>query len=264
VRLPHLIVLACLALAGCDRSPAFDTSSLPAYRKSLAEVMANLSAADQRRLELALMMLAVGNDANINVLALANPQSIASLPSFDGVANPLIYLDRLRPRIEGRTAPAVIRLAVADLDEEISRVQSQSGGAEQVLSVISIEQPRYSWDQKRRIPLIDFSVTNSSRSAVSRIRLTGVLKTHVSANPWVIGGLSYTFPNGLQPGEQIHVQLALADIAATSLPAPAALADAEFSLKVTNADISGGRPLLPIDTGTLDAMRKERAILTEG
>jgi hypothetical protein len=147
--MPSFVVLCCLALAACDHAPTFDASSLPAYQKSLGEITAQLSAPDQRKLEIALLSLAAGNAADTSGLQAANPGSLAVLASLNGVANPQTYLDRLRPKINGRSAAGVIRLVTSELDTQISLAESQLAGAEKLLDPVVIEQPRYSWNDGR-------------------------------------------------------------------------------------------------------------------
>jgi hypothetical protein len=145
VRMPSFVVLCCLTLAACDHEQTFDASSLPAYQKSLSEITAQLSARDQRKLEIALLTLAVGNAADTNTLQLANPGSLAVIASLNGVANPLTYFDRLRPRINGRSAAAVIRLVTSELDAQIFLAESQLAGVEKLLAPVVIDHPRYYW-----------------------------------------------------------------------------------------------------------------------
>jgi hypothetical protein len=149
VRMRSFVVLCCLALAACDHAPAFDASSLPAYQKSFGEITAQLSAQDQRKLEIALLTLAAGNAADTSALQSANPGSLAVLASLNGVANPQIYLDRLRPKINGRSAAGVIRLVTSELDAQISLAESQLAGAEKLLGPVVIEHPRYYWNDGR-------------------------------------------------------------------------------------------------------------------
>ena len=163
--MPSFVVLCCLALAACDHEPTFDASSLPAYQKSLGEITAQLSAPDQRKLDIALLSLVAGNAADTNGLQSANPGSLAVLASLNGVANPQIYLDRLRPRINGRSAAGVIRLVASELDAQISLAESQLAGAEKLLGPVVIEHPRYYWADGRvqSQPTAGVKILNSAR-----------------------------------------------------------------------------------------------------
>jgi len=92
--------LCCIALAACDSGPVFDTSSVPAYQKSLGAINAGLNEQDRNRLKIALRTLAAGGAAEFTLLA--RPGGQAHIEALEGVANPTIVLDRMRPKIEGK------------------------------------------------------------------------------------------------------------------------------------------------------------------
>ena len=198
-----LALLCCLALAACDDAPRFDASSLPAYQKSLRDIKATLSARDQQRLDVALITQAAGY-ATGN-LPLANPQSLAVLSELDRVADPLtlIFLDRLRPKIDGRSAAKVIALVADDLDFAISRAEEQSAGTDKILAAVTVENPRYYWNRGKYSdqPSIEFSVANRGTSTIRGITVNGVLTMHGRAEPLAAGHLYYVFSSALQPGE---------------------------------------------------------------
>lgn len=173
--MPCVALLLCLGLTACDSGPTFDASSLPAYQSSLKAITTTLSPDDQRRLAVALMTLALGDLPQSNAFELANPGSIADLASLAGVANPLIYLDRLRPGIDGRSAAAVISRVAADLDDEISRAEAGSGGVDKLLTDVKIDSPRFYWDARSHLPTIEFSAYNGGRTTISRINVSGVM-----------------------------------------------------------------------------------------
>lgn len=293
VRMPSFVVLCCLALAACDHEPTFDASSLPAYQKSLSEIAAQLSAQDQRKLDIALLTLAVGNAADTNALQLANPGSLAVLASLNGVANPLTYFDRLRPRINGRSAAGVIRLVASELDAQISMAESQLAGAEKLLAPVVIDHPRYYWTGDRvqsqsttsgraRIqitiggkvqnqitiggraqsgPTMEFSVYNGTKNAISRIYVSGVLTTHDRPIPWAKGIIVHSFERGLQPGEQVPVVIKPTGTNSWTDTRLAALYDADFTLKVINIENTNGERLVPLNLDALEVMRQKRDAL---
>ena len=266
VRALCFAVLCCFALAACDREPTFDASSLPAYQKSLGEIKARLSGADQHKLELALLTLAVGGAADYTAFALANPSKAADFAALDGVANPLIFLDRMRPGIEGRSAAAVIRKAAEDIDYEISRTESRSQGAEKELKAFVIDNPGCDWDRTRRsnVLTVHFSVYNGSRIAISRIYLSGALAAPEFKTPLSVGTISYRFPGPLQPGAQQQVTVALAVPGAWTVKQLDSTYDADLKLKVSNIDDAGGQRLLAINADILDTLRRKRDVLRGG
>ncbi|HLN39394.1 MAG TPA: hypothetical protein VK337_16565, partial [Xanthobacteraceae bacterium] len=194
--------LCCFAVAACDSEPVFDTSSVPAYQKSFGVIDARLNEQDRNRLKIALRTLAAGGAAEFTLLA--RPGGQAHIEALEGVANPTIVLDRMRPKIEGKTAAAVIRTVVADLDAAIARTEGQLGSADadKTLSKIVIENERYHWEQTglSEHATVQFSIYNGSAKAISHVFLSGVLASRGRAAPWATGALDYGFFPALQPG----------------------------------------------------------------
>jgi hypothetical protein len=299
--MPSFVVLCCLALTTCDRAQTFDASSLGAYQKSLGEITAQLNARDQRKLEIALLTLAVGNAADTNGLQAANPGSLAVLASLNGVANPQTYFDRLRPRINGRSAADVIRLVASELDAQISLTESQLAGVEKLLAPVVIDHPRYYWTGdkvqsqpttsvrvlsqpttggkgQRQItikvqsppaagvkvpsqPTIEFSVYNGTKNAISRIYVSGALTTRDRPIPWAKGIIIHSFERGLQPGEQVPVVIRATGTNSWTDIRLAALYDADFTLKVINIENTNGERLVPLNLDALEVMRQKRDAL---
>jgi hypothetical protein len=254
--------LCCLALAACDPEPLFDASSVPAYQKSLDAINAKLNVRDRNRLKIALVTLAVGGATEFTRAGLLRaPPNIAAL---EGVANPTVVLDRMRPTIEGKTAAAVIGIVVADIDAEIARAEGHLGNpdADKTLSKIVIENERYDWDRTWRPdrPTVKFSIYNGSAKAISCVYLGAVLASRGRATPWATGALFYGFSPALQPGtqQQAVIFITSGELADTELKR---VYDANLTLKVTNADDTAGRKLLVFNSDLIEAMRMERLVL---
>lgn len=258
---PDLAVAACLALTACDHEPTFDASSPAAYLKSLGEITAKLSPEDQRKLDIALLTLALGNTVQTNALQLANSDSLDDLVTLKRVANPLYYLDRVRPGISGRSAAAVIRHVAADLDNEISRSESKAAAAYQLLSAVVIDHPRYYWDSRRNLPTVEFSVYNGGKKVISRIYVSGMLSVPGRPGKWMTGGLNYTFPDGLEPGVQMPVSLAPRMFSTQTAKELQGVYNADITVKVTNFEDANGKKLVPVDTDILEGMRNKRDLL---
>jgi hypothetical protein len=256
-----LAVLAGLALTACDQDPTFDASSAAAYQRSFGEITAKLSAEDRRRLDVALLTLALGNNAMSNALELTSPESMNDLVTLDGVADPLLYLDRVRPGISGRSAAAVIRNVAAELDNEISRAEARAAGADKLVAAVVIDHPRYYWDSRHKVPTIEFSVYNGGKTAISRIYISGVLAVPGRAGKWVTGGLNYRFERELQPGVQIPVTVPMRITSPQTAMQLQNLHDANMTVKVTNIEDTSGKKLVPLDTDVLEGMRNKRDFL---
>jgi hypothetical protein len=258
-------VLCCFALAACDSEPVFDTSSVPAYQKSYGAINAGLNEQDRNRLKIALRTLAAGGAAEFTLLA--RPRAQANTAALEGVANPTIVLDRMRPKIEGKTAAAVIRIVVADIDTEIAQAEGQLGSADadKTLSKIVIENERYYWDRNGRTDhaTVQFSIYNGSAKAISHVFLSGVLTSRGRATPWATGALDYGFTPALQPGtqQQATIFITQGEFADSELER---VYDAGLTLKVTNADDTAGRRLLVVNSDIIESMRLERLVLRGG
>jgi len=254
--------LCCFALAACDSGPVFDTSSVPAYQKSLGAINAGLSEQDRNRLKIALVTLAAGGAAEFTLLA--RPGAPAHIEALEGVANPTILLDRMRPKIEGKNAAAVIRTVVAALDAEIARTEGQLGNADtdKTLSKIVIENERYHWERTgmSEHATVQFSIYNGSAKAISHVFLSGVLASRGRAKPWATGAFDYGFFPALQPGTQQQAKIFIGggEFADSELER---VYDAGLTLKVTNAADSAGRRLLIVNSDLIESMRMERFAL---
>ena len=273
---------------------------MPAYQKSLGEITAQLSAQDQRKLEIALLSLAIGNAADTNALQSANPGSLAVLASLNGVANPLTYFDRIRPRINGRSAAAVIRLVTSELDAQISLAESQLAGVEKLLGPVVIEHPRYSWTDGRvqSEPTAGVRVQSQrtggvriviqpAGSKVQRQPNTGNKgpgqptvefsvyngTKNVISRIYVSGVLTtHDRPTPWARGLIIHSferglqpgEQVPVVIRATGAWADIRLAtvyDADVALKVVNIENTNGERLVPLNLDALEAMRQKRDAL---
>jgi hypothetical protein len=251
-----------MALVACDKDPTFDASSLPAYRKSVTAINATLNAQDQHKLQVALITIGAGSSAEFTAFALANPSSLANVEMLDGLAGPLTILDRMRSVIEGRTARSVIEHVAADLDYEISRAERQADEPGKLLSSVVVENARYSLDRSRSgQATIEFSVYNGSQVPISTIYLSGELTADRNDAPLMSRDFSYHFPVMLQPGMQEGGKALLVvpgTWTAKQLDTPSA---ANIKLTISNVDDGGGKRLLSVNVGHLDAMRRKRDML---
>lgn len=255
-------MLFCLALAGCDREPTFDASSLPAYQKSLNAIKARLSEKDQHKLQLALLTLAAGSSAELSAFAVHNPDASVNIEALDGVANPLNILDRMRPSIAGKTAAEVIRHVANDLDVAITMAERQADG-EKVLAAFIIENPRYSLNRESRFirPTLEFSIYNGSKEPISGILVTAILTTSDQKAPLVAGDVYYHFASLLQPGVQEPVEIGLRTPGAWTAKQIDTASDMALRLNVSNVFKTNGGRLLPVNVGWLDVMRQKRDFL---
>jgi hypothetical protein len=188
----------------------------------------------------------------------------ANVAALEGVANPTVVLDRMRPTIEGKTAAAVIGIVVAGIDVEIARAEDHLGNpdADKTLSKIVIENERYYWDRvgSYNSAKVQFSIYNGGTKAISRVYLGAVLASRGRATPWATGALFDSFTPALQPGtqQQAIIFITNGELADTELKS---VYDASLTLKVTNAEDTAGRKLQVFNSDLIEAMRMERLVL---
>jgi hypothetical protein len=257
---PYLAVLCFLALTACNSGPTFDASSEAAYLKSLDEITATLSAEDERRLDVALLTLALGNTVQSNGLQFANSASLKNLVALRSVANPLLFLDRVRG-VSGRSASEVIRLVADQLAVEILRSETAAEGAYRQLGDVVIDHPRYTWDRQRNVPVVAFSVYNGGKTAISRIFVSCVVTVPGRAGKWMTNGLNYKFERGLEPGVAVSVVLFPRVVNMQTAKELENVYDANVTARVSNIEDLQGHKLMRIDTDILEGMRSKRDFL---
>jgi hypothetical protein len=256
MKLASLAALCCLLLSGCVVDPSFDTSDWNAYQQSLGTVKSKLNNDELRRLDVALKYLLF---EGVPVGSELVPDNVMFRV---GATNPNSVLRRLAPRIDGRTAAAVVRDLANRLDTEISEAEAvlQSGGA--ALKSVEIGSPRYYWRRSGFVeqPVIEFSIFNGSKTSISRVYLNGVLTTPNRSIPWVKQSFSRTFRGGLEPRERLQVTLdpnsggwndrQLKDVY-----------NADLKIVVTNFEDANGQKAIAVDSDQLDFKRRVRAAL---
>ena len=250
-----LAVLCFFLLSACVFDPAFDTSSWDAYQSSSNAVRAKLSNDDLRRLEVALKYLMtegappMDGQLAINVGGRIYP-------------NTKLILARLGPKINGRSAAAVIKNLSIKLDTEISDTEARMQNAGNVLAAVEVESPSYYWRRSGFLeqPVIEFSVYNAGKVPISRVYFRSALISPDRAIPWVQQGFVRIFKGGLEPREKQRLTLEprYGDWADKQLRY---LSNAELKVVVTNFEDANGEKVVAVDNESLDIKRKVRAAL---
>lgn len=261
-----LAVVCCLALAACDRGPTFDASSIPAYQQSLQKIEATLSAADRHRLEVALVALAAGGGVDYVRFGKFDQASVAGPATLDGVVNPTFLLERMRSRIDGKTAAAVIRRVADDIDVEISGAESQRQSVGKELKAIIIDNARISWSRiaDNPAPVMEFAVYNGSHIPISAVLVNATLTSPRRAGPLAVGSLAYRFSNLLQPGVQETAKIHLGNDGTDLARRLADVYNIDLAVAVTNIDRGDGRRLMRINADVLDVLEQRRDLLRGG
>jgi hypothetical protein len=249
-------ILCCLLLAGCIFDPAFDTSSWDAFQKSSEAVRAKLGNDHLRRLEIALKYLLLESAQRVDGQMLNNVIARENFPTLQ------VTLARLGPKINGKSAAAIIQDLSIKLDTEISQIESRMRNADGVLAAVEVGSPTYYWRRSGYItkPVIEFTVYNGGKVPISRVFLGGVLTSPNRSIPWVNQGLTLSFKGGLEPREkkQMKFEPTSGEWADKSL---SDLTNPELKLTVINYEDASGEKVIAIDGNSLEVRRKVRSLL---
>jgi hypothetical protein len=250
-----LAILCFFLLSGCIFDPAFDTSSWDAFQSSSTAIRAKLSNDDLRRLEVAMKYLLTEGAPQIDGQLAINVAG-RTFP------NTKLILARLGPRINGRSADAVIKNLTIKLDSEISDTEARMQNAGKVLAAVEVESPSYYWRRSGFLeqPVIEFSVYNAGKVPISRVYFSGALTSPNRLIPWVKQGFIRNFKGGLEPREKQRLILEPRYGEWTDKQLRD-LSDAELKVVVTNFEDANGEKAVAVDSESLDVKRKVRAAL---
>jgi hypothetical protein len=253
-----LTILCCFVLSGCIFDPAFDTSSWDAFQRSSAAIKAKLSNDDLRRLEIALKYLVLESTPRAEL----DGQLSGSAAARANLVNPYVILSRLGPKINGRSAEAVIQNLSMKLDAEISETEARLPNVENVLGAIEVTSPRYYWRRSGYMeqPVIEFAVRNGGKSPIASMYFRGVLTTPNRSIPWARQEFVQVFKGGLEPREkqQLTIQPRFGN---WNDPQLKDLPDAELKVVVMNFEDANGQNVIAVDNESLEQKRKVRAAL---
>lgn len=264
MRLGSTLVLALpLALAGCfEDQPTLDTSGRDAFAASVSAMRAELSPPKAEALGKALFALSFTDDAA--------PAAPSIVPAGSSRSDPGGILAKLRPGVSGMTADEIIEAArtyrLTSVERELERLHREvdkwagySVAARTLIKTITIRTPRYYWDETHIVerPIIDFTIVNDSPIALKRIVLLGTLKSPGREIPWVSSTFSYTFPGGLEPGEQQRLRLLPNTFGEWSNASLREAKSASLTLSLVNVRDRYDTPLIPREVERLDEMRAE-------
>ena len=253
-----LTILCCFLLSGCIFDPVFDTSSWDAFQRSSAAIRAKLSNDDLRRLEIALKYLLLESTPGAEIAAQVPGSAVARA----NLVNPYTIINRLGPKINGRSAAAIIQNLSMKLDAEISQTEARLPNVEDVLGAIEVTSPRYYWRRSgyAEQPVIEFAVRNGGKSPIASIYFRGVLTTPNRSIPWARREFVQVFKGGLEPREkqQLTIQPRFGN---WSDPQLKDLPGAELKVVVMNYEDANGQNVIAVDNDSLEQKRMVRAAL---
>jgi len=254
-RIPLLaaFLIGALALSSCKKNPKIDGSSDEAFKKSAETLKATLSAEKKEEFDRAVMAVAFDGSNLLEIAADA-----------DGVKR------RMRDRLNGKSAVEIIEAAkkiqskraedqsdqISSEIRELEQKKAAAEGAKKALQAFKIERSRFYFAESgfSTGPVIEISVINNTKSAVSRAYFHGVLATPGRSVPWVEDEFSYEISGGLEPGESQTWKLSPNMFGAWS-KAPKDRNDMVFTATVVRIDGSDGEALINADFSEKGAKR---------
>ena len=258
-----LTILCCFLLSGCITDPVFDTSSWNAYQRSLAAIKAKLSNDDLRRLDIALRYLLMESMPGFKIDGQVLEAASGSYEAARGnLTSSYLILARLGPRINGSSAATIIQNVSIKLDAEIADTETRLPNVEGVLGSVEVDSPRYYWRRSGRSeqPVIEFTVRNVGKSAISRVHFSSVLTSPNRTIPWATQEFVETFRGGLEPREKQQLTFQ-PSYAQWNDPQLKYLSDAELKVVVTNYIDANEQKAVAVDTDSLEVKRKVLAAL---
>jgi len=223
----------------------------------LASIKAKLSNDDLRRLEIALKYLLIEATPKVEL----DGQILTNAIATANFTNPYTILARLGPRIDGKSAPAIIQNLSIKLDAEISEAEARLQ-SEKAVGTIEIISPTYYWRRSGFLeqPIIEFSVRNASKVPISRAYFRTILTSPNRSIPWAKQEFVQTFRGGLEPRERQQLSIPPRpgdwnDKQLRDLP------NVELKVVVVNFEDANGQKVIAVDSDILDLKRKVRALL---
>jgi hypothetical protein len=236
-----------------------DGTSEESLKKSLEKVRAGLPENDREKLDQAIQDIAF-EDLGLDDLLVAGKTGDA-----------LGLAEKIRQTLDGKTGAEILAQAQEIRAErerkereqalqEIQELRSKASAAEQAakeLKAFQILRSRfYKRPQRygRPEPIIELTVVNGTKFAISRAYFRGTIASSGRAVPWLRDEFNYSISGGLEPGERATWKLApntFSDWGRVDAPP-----DAVFTVEVIKLDGPDNQPVL--DAEGLSDFEKER------
>lgn len=205
-----LLALVAFLLAGCG-APRVDASSDSAFKDSLTRVRESLDSEKQEKFDESLKEVAFSD------FSLAKADSLA---------------EDLKQKLDGKTGDEIISAGDAAIAkrkerereqalqeikelqseiEEVNKEREEAKKAREGLAKFAVTRSRFYFQEQRYLsrplPVIALTMKNSTKKAVSRAYFEGVLASPGRSVPWLKDSFSYEIPGGIEPGEELSVDL---------------------------------------------------------
>jgi len=251
--LAFVLLSACLACA----APKIDTTTDDSMKKSIERVRQALPEEKRADFDNAVRELALA-DLDFRDL-MAQGQN----PAAD------VLTSKMKQRLNGKTGEQILadaaklreeterkqrEQAVAEI-AELQKKQADAAAARQKLAAFHVTRSRFYMNSSGFMdqPVIELSVTNGTKSPVSRAYFHGVVATPGRSVPWISEDFNYAISGGLEPGESATWKLNPNMFSGWGTKTPS---DAVFTVDVVKLDGPDGKTLY--DAEGLDDSEQRR------
>lgn len=248
-----LIIAVSLGVCACKSEKTIDGKSEEAFKKSIEEVKNGLPTDQREDFDKAIMATAL-DGANL----------------FEAAADAEGMKNKMRDRLDGKTAKDILAKAedirterrnqqneqIQKEIEELTKREADAKESSAKLKAFSIDKSRFYFDDSKYStkPLIELSVTNNTKFAISRAYFRGVLATPGRSVPWVEDDFNYSISGGLEAGETAVWTLA-PNMFGEWGKAPKDRQDMVFTATVKRIDGADGEALLDANFSDDDRKR---------
>ncbi len=240
-----LLAAMCSALlTGCIKEKTIDARDEESLKSSISAIQGDLSDSQKKDFEEAVQLLVFSelqNKGGIFALAAQDPEDLASdlYKSLDGKsASEVIKLAEEQKQNLKRKQLQSIEQEIADL----AKRKSEANKTADVLAKIEITNPKFYWTTEyySKKPVIDFTITNNTDTAIARGFFHGTVASPGRTIPWVSQAFNYEFKGGLEPGETKTLQLAPNMFGDWAVPETRDRDDIVMTIDIVNAENAEG------------------------
>ena len=240
-----LLALVAFLFAGCG-APRVDASSDSAFKESLEKVRKSLDTDKQEKLDEALKEVAFSD------FSLAKADTLAEdlKQKLDGKTGDEIIAagdEAIAKRKEREREQALQEIKELETEiEEINKKREEAAKAQDGLAKFAVTRSRFYFKEQqfmtRGQPVIALTMKNSTDKAVSRAYFEGVLASPGRSVPWLKDSFSYEIRGGIEPGEELSVELA-PNMFGDWAEVPEDRKDMVLTLKTTRIDGADGESI---------------------
>ncbi|MEI8664950.1 hypothetical protein P4S81_08550 [Pseudoalteromonas sp. B28] len=208
-----VLLIGISLLIGCGEKK-IDSTTDDSLKASITSIKESLTENKKVEFEKAVKILAFSDVENIFQVT-SNPDGIKNKmkEKLDGKtadqiiaeSNNILAARKVKEKEQAKKEIEEIKAEILSLEEK--KLDAQS--ANENLNKFSVVRSRFYYEENlyRDEAIIELTVKNSTKHAVSRAYFDGVLVSQGRSVPWVSASFNYSIAGGLEPGEQVTWKL---------------------------------------------------------